>query len=328
MHDVLFRIPFLDVPVYGYGLLLVIGVFAASALAQWMSPKVGIPKDFFGNAVLVAVFSGIVGARLSHIVENLDTYTDPSRSAWDNFLAAINLTSGGLTFFGGLLFAIPITIGYGIWKKVPVKPGMDIAAAGITLGLAFGRVGCFLHGCCYGGVCEVPWAVQFPYGSPAYERHLEEGRIPAPPPILGDLQRTNLAAAEGIESRLHSLPVHPAQIYSSFNAFFLTAVLVAFFHYRHYAGRGFALMMILLGASRFVLETIRDEPARIGNFSFSMIVGSGLCLAGIALWFLIPYLGRRRQIVDVGHEPSVRQEEAGAEAVGGENQAVRVAPSE
>ncbi|MEM6314337.1 MAG: prolipoprotein diacylglyceryl transferase [Planctomycetota bacterium] len=300
MQDVLFRIPFVDLPIYGYGLMLVLGVFAAMGLSKWLAPKVGIDPDFFGNAALVAVFSGIVGARLSHIFENLEKFTDPTRTAWANFLDAINLTSGGLTFFGGLLFAAPTVIGYAVWKKVPLKVGMDVAAPCIVLGLAFGRVGCLLHGCCFGGVChDVPWAVQFPYGSPAYAAHVEAKVIDPPSPMFLAIQETNPEAAAAIARQLHSAPVHPAQIYSSINAFFLTAILVMFFHIRHEAGRGFALMLVLLGSTRFVLETLRAEPTVVANFSFSMVVGLGVALAGVVAWFVIPKVGQSTT-VEVG----------------------------
>jgi len=52
--------------------------------------------------------------------------------------------------------------------KLPVLRFADIIAPSLVLGLALGRIGCFLNGCCYGGVCDYPWAVSFPVGSPVY----------------------------------------------------------------------------------------------------------------------------------------------------------------
>ncbi|MEM8873331.1 MAG: prolipoprotein diacylglyceryl transferase [Planctomycetota bacterium] len=312
MQDVLFRIPFLDLPIYGYGLMLVLGVFSAMGLSKWLAPKVGIDPDFFQNAALLAVFSGIVGARLSHIFENLDKFTDPTRSFGANFFDAINLTSGGLTFFGGLIFAALVTIAYAVWKKVPLKLGMDVAAPCIVLGLAFGRIGCLLHGCCWGGVCDLPWAIEFPYGSPAHMDHVEAGLVAPPGPQLAALEAINPAAAERLKADFHSLPVHPTQLYSSANAFFLTAVLIAFFHVPHQAGRGLALMMILLGSSRFLLETIRREPTVIGSFSFSMVVGLLLAAAGVVLWFLMPKLGPTTTVDVTANPPDVEPKPAPA----------------
>lgn len=94
--------------------------------------------------------SGVAGARLSHVLENWSVYTDPHRTVLQNLWDAVNIRSGGLTFYGGFLLATPCTILYGIIKKVPIKTGMDIVAPCLMIGLGFGRIGCFLNGCCYG----------------------------------------------------------------------------------------------------------------------------------------------------------------------------------
>ena len=47
-------------------------------------------------------------------------------------------------------------------KKVPLLTGMDIMAPCLMIGLAFGRIGCYLNGCCYGEECQLPWAAAFP----------------------------------------------------------------------------------------------------------------------------------------------------------------------
>jgi len=90
-------------------------------------------------------------------------------------------------------------------------------------------------------------------------------------------------------------PVHPAQLYSAFNAFFIAGILLAYHTMPHAPGRAFALMLILKGASRFMLEILRSEPAVLGPMSFSMVV-SALVLVpgGVAFWFLCGYLEKSR----------------------------------
>jgi phosphatidylglycerol---prolipoprotein diacylglyceryl transferase len=66
---------------------------------------------------------------------------------------------------------------YGKWKKVPIPLGMDIIAPCLMIGLAFGRIGCFVNGCCYGASCNLPWAVEFPYGSDAYVTQFAQNQL-------------------------------------------------------------------------------------------------------------------------------------------------------
>ena len=50
----------------------------------------------------------------------------------------------------------------------------DILAPSAAIGLAFGRLGCLLNGCCWGGVCELPWAMRFPFGANATTQHWQQ----------------------------------------------------------------------------------------------------------------------------------------------------------
>lgn len=270
MYQELFRIPGLDIPIHAYGVMLVIGFLLALELAKFLARRAGLDPEIFVNAALIALVSGVVGARLSHVLENLPQYTDPARSAWANFIDAINIRSGGLTFYGGLILGFPITVAYGIWKKVPIRLGMDIFAPAIVVGLAFGRIGCFLNGCCYGAECDAgfPLGVRYPHNSTPYLDQLHTGAI------------TPLAA--------HSLPVHPAQLYSTFTALLIAAICVCYFSLKPPAGRVMALMLMLEGTTRFLLEMLRSEPpVLIGGlgWSLSMYIGLLLALAGGVMWF-------------------------------------------
>ena len=310
MLQELFRIPGTDYPVYGYGVMLVLGFLAAIEAGRFMARRIGQDADFFSNAALLALVFGIAGARLSHVLENLDLYTDPNLSAWRNLFNAINITSGGLTFYGGFLLATPALIAYALWAKFPVRPGMDIVAVTLMIGLGFGRMGCFLNGCCFGGACDVnqvPWAVTFPYGSIPYETQYANGLVKPPEALLDRTRRepgTRFPAlvdkkAAASDPRLAPLAaanrsawVHPAQLYSAFNAFLVAGVCFAYFWLPHAPGRGFALMLLLQGPSRFTLELLRTEPPVWGPMSLSMVIGIFVTIAGIALWFLFGRLDR------------------------------------
>ena len=71
MMQELFRIPFLDRPVYGYGLMLVIGFLLGAQLAKYLARRCGLNGDYFVTGCLIGLIAGVVGARLSHVVESL-----------------------------------------------------------------------------------------------------------------------------------------------------------------------------------------------------------------------------------------------------------------
>src|SRR4051812_46774612 len=161
MLQELFRIPGTNISLHGYGLMLVIGFLLAVRLGKLLARRSGIDPEVYMNAGLLALVSGVIGARLSHVLENLGQYTNPGRSFGANFMDAVNVTSGGLTYYGGFLLAFPTLVAYAVWRRVPLRTGMDIIAPCLMIGLGIGRVGCFLNGCCYGEESSVPWGVQF-----------------------------------------------------------------------------------------------------------------------------------------------------------------------
>jgi phosphatidylglycerol:prolipoprotein diacylglycerol transferase len=302
-------------PIYGYGVMMVLGFFAALQLARFLGRRSGIDPEVFVNAGLIALLTGVIGARLSHVLESLPQYTDPNRTAWENLKDAANIRSGGLTFYGGFLLATPCVIAYGVRKKVPIRRGMDIVAPCLMVGLAFGRIGCFLNGCCYGAECKTDWlGVQFPYHSNAYIDEYKKGTLPVPEELLrtfpgrikpvpmsveeiqasDKLSPEQKAALLATAARQLSHELHPSQLYSTFTAFLIAALLVAYYTVPHPPGRVFALMLLIEAPSRFILEMLRAEPAVIGSGSnvftwlpritFSMAVSMGLFIVGLALW--------------------------------------------
>ncbi len=339
MRPEIFRIPFINHPVYGYGLMLVIGFLCAAQLARVLARRCGLNGDHFVNAGLLGLLTGVIGARLSHIIESIadpsnHEFAHNSHTAWENFVSMLNVSSGGLTFYGGFLLAAPVMIFYAIRKKVPLLTGMDIIAPCLMVGLAFGRIGCYLNGCCYGEECQLPWGAAFPYGSNAYVEQYENGEISVPPELTDPTQplpMPRLLLRNDIDSGIRQLerltpqqkdrnpgwsaqlerlktaqrlyptltatlrakPVHPTELYSAFNSFLVAAVLLAFFSLTPASGRVFALMLLLEGASRYIMEMIRVEPPVFGTKtqSFSMILSAGLVIAGVLMWFAC---GRRR----------------------------------
>ena len=103
--------------------------------------------------------------------------------------------AGGLTYYGGLIGAVGYAVYFLRRERFPFWKAADMSGFAIALGLAWGRMGCFLAGCCFGKVSDVAWATSFPRMSPASEAHFRAG----------------ILRSEG----LPSLPVHPTQLYES-----------------------------------------------------------------------------------------------------------------
>lgn len=315
MFPELFRIPGTPISIHGFGLMVVIGLLLGSWLAKRLANRIGLDGEAFANAAILALVAGIAGARLSHVLENFHQYTDPHRSAFANLKDAVNLTSGGLTYYGGFLLATPVLIIYARRKHIPIRTGMDIIAPALMVGLAFGRLGCFLNGCCYGAETTVPWAITFPYGSIPYVDQVYQGKLSAPEQLINvrpdghwslltpeDAKKEGGAAAALAQTQ-HSLPVHPAQIYSFLTGILLAGICVAHFTTPHAPGRTFALMMMLEGAARFALESVRVEPAVVANLSYSMVLGIGIVGVGLLLWLVFGELARRRGDLPPWNQP-------------------------
>jgi phosphatidylglycerol:prolipoprotein diacylglycerol transferase len=295
--------------IHGFGVMMVIGFLGAMWLAKFLARRKGLDGELFANAALIGLFTGVIGARLSHVLENLSDFTRSDRSVAQNLFEMINISSGGLTYYGGFILAFPTLVIYAIKKKIPLRTGMDIIAPCLMIGLGFGRVGCFLNGCCYGAECNLLWAVEFPYGSYAYDQQVHDREIAPPQELVGgraddgtpvtypakQVKESGNSALINLAASQHSRPLHPAQLYSAFTALLLAAMLVAYFTVPHTPGMVFAVMMIFEGIARFVLELVRAEPAvmHINGFglSLSMVLGILLSAFGVLLALVFRAMG-------------------------------------
>ena len=300
MYPKLFDLPLVHIPIYGYGLMMVFAFLGCQWLAARLASQRGLDAEVFVNATLIALVSGVIGSRLSHVLENWHDYTLPNLGLWRNLWDMVNIRSGGLTLYGGLILATPITLWYFVHKAVPAKLALDVAAPCVALGIAIGRLGCFLNGCCYGADTNLPWGVTFPYGSNAYVDQFAGTtgvRLDKPPPpqLLTPTQGgERLVSADEakadpelrpIAAANRSNPVHPTQLYSTINSTLIMLLVLAYIAGPHPAGRGLALLLLLEGPTRFLLELLRVEPPVLGPMSLSMVLGLLLLAAGAALWF-------------------------------------------
>lgn len=117
------------------------------------------------DLALAVLIGGFIGARSLHVIyEDWDIYAaDP--------LAVFKIWNGGFVYLGGLVGAMVAAVFLCWQKREPFWFWADIATPPIALGYAFGRIACFLNGCCYGKISAVPWAVMMG-GSPRHPTQL------------------------------------------------------------------------------------------------------------------------------------------------------------
>jgi phosphatidylglycerol:prolipoprotein diacylglycerol transferase len=261
-------------PIRGYGLMVLLGVISGIMLAMHRARQVGLSPDTLLSLAFSFLLCGIVGARLFYVVEYWDTRF--KSDSWTNtLLNIVKFTEGGLVVYGAFLGAVA-AVAIFVWRKgLPFLALADLIAPSLMIGLALGRIGCFLNGCCYGGECDLPWAVTFPRDSLPYMDQVEAGKF-------GDPAVLDLA-----ELPPRSLPVHPTQLYSAIDAGLLCWFLWSYYPYRRRDGEVAALMLTLHPISRFLLEVIRvDESAVFGTgFSISQNISILFFVLTLAGWF-------------------------------------------
>lgn len=182
MHPVMLNLPW-GISIKAYGLMMMLGFFAATWWAMHRANKVKADPDVILNLGFICLLAGVVGARLFYVLQFWkDFVNQPSP-----LMAVLNVTSGGLVFYGGFLLAVVCALVYLVWAKHSIRLYLDILAPSLMVGLAFGRMGCFLNGCCWGAPTQkVPWAVQFPFGweSTPFMEHWERSLLQVPEQLL------------------------------------------------------------------------------------------------------------------------------------------------
>jgi phosphatidylglycerol---prolipoprotein diacylglyceryl transferase len=207
-------------PIRGYGVMLLLAIVAAVALAAYRAERMGLDPDMILSLAFWLVTSGIVGARVFYIIEYWDKFQRPTLA--QTVTSMLNVSQGGLVVYGSLLAGAAALTAF-VWRyRVPGLALADLVAPSVVLGVAIGRIGCFMNGCCYGGSSELPWAISFPWGSPPHAVQVERGQVPiqgilfqgtpADPPVIAWVEpdsaaeRAGLAAGQRV-TRINGLPI-------------------------------------------------------------------------------------------------------------------------
>ena len=136
-------------PVYWYGVMVALGFLAGIVHWTRAARRRGWPPEYGSDLGLWIMVGGLVGARVAYVMANWPDYAaDP----WTFF----RVDQGGLVFYGGLIGAALAVIAFARRRKRPILTMGDYAIGGLPLGHAFGRLGCFINGCCYGAETGSP----------------------------------------------------------------------------------------------------------------------------------------------------------------------------
>ena len=242
-----------------YGVMSALGMLAAFVLLGFTRKQTRFSEDQALSAVLWAIIMGFVGAKVLYwLVEIKQVIADPS------FL--LHTLREGFVFYGALIGGLGGVAIYARNKKLPFLSLTDYFIPGLVIGHAFGRIGCFFAGCCYGMECETPISIVFPAG----------GAAPAGIPLL------------------------PTQLMESAFLFLLCAFLVWQLTKKKPFGTVSGWYMVLYGAWRFTIEFFRsDERGFVGALSTSQFISIFIFAGGLALLLLVKFGVLKKTVLDL-----------------------------
>lgn len=255
-------------PIFGYGMMVLIGFVSGLWLSRLRAKRIGLDPEILSDMSFWLLVSGVTGGRLAYLGQYWKQIFAKCQTVPDYAKAAVNLSEGGLVLIGALVGG---AIGFFLLcrlRKLPPMLMVDVIMPGVFVGVGFGRIGCLLNGCCFGDPCNLPWAIQFPQGSV---------------PWLDLVNRQLLDPATKL-----TMPLHPTQIYSSIDGFLLGAILWNLFPLRVRNGQLLGIGCMMYACTRFLIEIIRnDEPGRFGTWlTISQWYSIGLFVigAGLLVW--------------------------------------------
>ncbi len=252
MYNDLFSIG--PLTVHGYGLMIAVGVMVAMIVGLKRAPKLGLEKDHIYNLTFYCLIFGLLGAKLLFgIVEIKKIIEDPG----------FFLSGTGFVVYGGIITGVLTGYIYCRVKRIEFFRYADIVLPSVAIAQGFGRVGCFLAGCCYGRETDSCFSITF---------HSSE------------------FAPNGVK-------LIPTQLISSFCLFALAIGLILYANKDRKPGRVAALYLIFYSVGRSVIEVFRDDFRGdfIGPFSVSQFISIFILILGVVLFFKDKIFSRKNE---------------------------------
>ena len=256
MHPILFQ--FGSFTLHTYGVLVATGILLGLWLSRQRAARYGLDPDRVWNLGIYLVLAALLGAKVWYVFANWEYYSANPRE----IVSMATMQAAGV-WYGGMLSALAVIVFYVRSTKLPLLPLTDAYFAPVSLGHAFGRLGCFTAGCCWGKPTAVAWGITFtkPYA--------------------------NMVVGVPLGVRLH-----PTQLYEATAEFAIFGILMWLTARQRFSGQIFAAYAMLYGAVRLTNEFFRGDPGR-GDFfgtglSHMQAVSIGLMILGAWLWFTGP----------------------------------------
>ena len=230
-----------------------LGLIFGLMLIVHLGRQQGLDPEKLWNLGIIAVLSGIIGAKVLYIFNDFAYY----REHPGELFSFSTLQAGGV-WSGGVLLALIMCIWYMRRNKMPVLRTCDVFAPGLALGHAFGRVGCFAAGCCFGRETHVPWAVTFHN------------------PLANEIVGTPLG-----------VPLHPTQLYEMVVELANCLFLVWLIKRKKFEGEIIGTYLIIYGVARYFIEFFRGDPGRgqfLGFMTTTQAISICLVIGGGLLW--------------------------------------------
>lgn len=234
-----------QIEVYMYGVMIAVGILAAFAVLFLYGKKLKISSKMLDFTFYNGVASIFIGFGSAALFQGIYEYIESPEKGFS--------LGNGITFIGGLIGGVVCFLAvYFILKKklgIKITDVLSLAPCSIAVAHAFGRVGCFFAGCCYGKETSGILGVKFP--------NLPE-------------------------------PVHATQLYEAAFLFLLFAVmtfLLLKYGFRH----NMSVYLIAYGIFRFAVEFLRDDDRGqfVSGISPSQFWSLSMILVGIVLWILL-----------------------------------------
>lgn len=231
--------------IHSYGLLIGIGFLVAVFVAERRAPKNGMDPDAVVAFGLYCAVTGILGAKILYCIVN-----------WKEFLQHPLQLMGtdGLVVYGGIIGGILCAVIYCKIKKSNFWDYFDLVLPSVALAQGFGRMGCFMAGCCYGEETHAWYGIAFTH--------------------------SNYAP--------NNVKLIPTQLISSAGMFCFAFLLFWYATKAKKAGQVGAAYLVLYSVGRFLVEFLRGDLVRgsVGNLSTSQFISIFIFVAGIVIWLL------------------------------------------
>ncbi|WP_167955564.1 prolipoprotein diacylglyceryl transferase [Anaerosporobacter faecicola] len=228
--------------IHGYGLMIAIGFLLAVLVAMYRAKRYGLEQEIIIDIALIAIIGGFIGAKLLFVIVSFKDFLENPLEV---------LGSEGFVVYGGIISGVLLCMFYCIHKKVRFSSYFDIVMPSISIAQGFGRIGCFMAGCCYGSETDCFLGVEFP---------------------------ANSMAPTGVK-------LLPTQLFSAAGDFVIAGVLILFAKKAKYKGDTAAMYLALYGIGRFLIEFLRDdERGAVGFLSTSQFISIFFVIIAVILF--------------------------------------------